>query len=261
MSKMATEVKEDEHVRLNKEDVGHLFTFYASGNVAKAAECWKQKSVSFKSPKSGRIFRQKKNAEKRASKIEEKAKDRFSLNRLSRLFEDLKKSKVSDFEYQQSKVRQDSSYKPFWATRVVQAFRKTERNSASSSAGTVESGNVINNKKIAFENQSESKNLTKIGEEEPIAVAKVVQTVERDVVAKAFSKDRIGSPKVFLTNNAKVIGSPKRVPAPAKDAKVKSPKRLSTVEYHKDYRLKTPSYYNGSKMFMPTGEQLFWVRS
>ncbi|KAJ2943126.1 hypothetical protein O0L34_g18822 [Tuta absoluta] len=45
--------------------------------------------------------------------------------------------------------------------------------------------------------------------------------------------------------------------------KVSSPKSLmpkpSTVDYHKQNKLRLPSNYQGSKMYMPTGEQLFWL--
>lgn len=235
---MATEVKEEKYVKLNKEDVGgHLFTFYASGNAIKAAECWKNKSVSFKSPKSGKIYRQNNNDEKCSSKPEGKASERFSINKITRLFDDLKRPKVADFEYQQSKVRQGSLYKPFWATKVVHAFRKTEKVSRDPEEGH---SHVIVNKKIMFQLESGPTNFSK----EPVAGVRKIPPVERNAfVTKNVVKGYIGSPKVVLTKYVK-----------------KSPRKLSTVILHHEHRLAMPPYYKGSKLFMPTGEQMFWVR-
>ncbi|XP_035451462.2 calpain-A-like isoform X1 [Spodoptera frugiperda] len=85
--------------------------------------------------------------------------------------------------------------------------------------------------------------------EEPEMIIKKVEVVKRSNALTnknmIFSKEAIGSPKVTLTN----VHSKKVTPV----------KRLSTVDHHKEYRLRMPVSYNGSKMFMPTGEQLFWL--
>lgn len=209
---MAKEVTEETIVKLNKEEVSYLPTFYSSISVANAAETWKKKSVSIISPKSGRILRQKKKSEKNSAKTEPNGKD--STGFFARLFEDFKKAKVSDYAYQQSNVRRNSSYKPFWATKTVESVMKTkieEPEISSKKVEFVEASNVVSNKSIAF------------------------------------SKEVIGSPKVTLSND--------------KDDNDNTPVvKLSTVDHHAEYRLRTPPSYNGSKMYMPTGEQLFWVR-
>ncbi|KAF9793854.1 hypothetical protein SFRURICE_007385 [Spodoptera frugiperda] len=85
--------------------------------------------------------------------------------------------------------------------------------------------------------------------EEPEMITKKVEVVKRSNALTnknmIFTKEAIGSPKVTLTN----VRSKKATPV----------KRLSTVDHHKEYRLRMPVSYNGSKMFMPTGEQLFWL--
>ena len=209
---MATEVAEDTFVKLTKEEVGYLKAFYANTAVSNAAEAWKKKSVSIISPKSGRILRSKKDSEKKSAKSEQNGKEG---NFFKRLFEDFKKAKVSDYAYQQSNVRRNSSYKPFWATKVVQPIAKTEIEEPELSSKTIEvvehSTNAVTNRSIIF------------------------------------AKEVIGSPKVTLSN---VKASRESTPR----------KRLSTVDHHKEYRLRMPPSYNGSKLFMPTGEQLFWVR-
>uniref|UniRef100_A0A2A4JSQ7 Calpain catalytic domain-containing protein n=1 Tax=Heliothis virescens TaxID=7102 RepID=A0A2A4JSQ7_HELVI len=202
------EAAEDTFVKLKKEDVGYLKTFYSNTTVSRAAETWTKKSVSIVSPKSGRILRQKKESSAKV-KTEQNGKENF----FTRFFEDFKKAKVSDYAYQQSNVRRNSSYKPFWATKTVKSLdegKVEEPEMTSKKIGFVEQSNAVSNKSMIF------------------------------------AKEVIGSPKVTLTN--------------AKISKERSPmKRLSTVEHHREYRLKMPPSYNGSKMFMPTGEQLFWL--
>lgn len=210
-TKMDDEVTEDSFVKLSKEEVGYLKTFYSTATVSKAAEAWKKKSVSIKSPKSGRILKSKKDSEKKPEKSEQNAKEG---NFFTRCFEDFKTAKVSDYEYQQSNVRKNSSYKPFWATKMVAPVANAEIEEPEISAKTVE---VVENISNAVTN--------------------------RNII---FQKEVIGSPKVTLSN--------------VKASRESSPmKRLSTVDYSKEYRLKMPPSYNGSKMKMPTGEQLFWV--
>nr|XP_021183445.2 calpain-A isoform X2 [Helicoverpa armigera] len=206
---MASEATEDTFVKLKKEDVGYLKTFYSNATVSCAAEAWKKKSVSIVSPKSGRIVRQKKESSVKV-KTEQNGKEGF----FSRFLEDFKKAKVSDYAYQQSNVRRNSAYKPFWATKVVKSVDEGDKieepEISSKKVEFVEHGNAVTNKSMIF------------------------------------AKEVIGSPKVTLTS--------------AKINQERSPmKRLSTVEHHKEYRLKMPPCYNGSKMFMPTGEQLFWL--
>ncbi|KAF9793842.1 hypothetical protein SFRURICE_007373 [Spodoptera frugiperda] len=206
---MASEITEDAFVKLSKEEVGYLKTFHSTAIVSTAAETWKKKSVSIVSPKSGRILRQKKDGEKKTAKTEQNSKE--SSGFFTRMFEDFRKVKVSDYTYQPSNVRRNSSYKPFWATKV---------------------------------SEPKSKSI-----EEPVMITKKVEAVERSNALTnkdmIFSKEAIGSPKVTLTN----VRSKKATPV----------KRLSTVDHHKEYRLRMPVSYNGSKMFMPTGEQLFWL--
>lgn len=210
---MATEVAEDTFVKLSKEEVGYLKTFYATATVSNAAEVWKKKSVSIVSPKSGRIFGNKKNSEKKPKSEQngERTKESF----FKRLFEDFKKAKVSDYAYQQSNVRRNSSYKPFWATKVVEPVAQPnvdEPEMSSKKIDLVQHSNAVSNRSIIF------------------------------------AKEVIGSPKVTLSNVKKAS----RESTPMK--------RLSTVDHHKEYRLRMPPSYRGSQMFMPTGEQLFWVR-
>ncbi|XP_050555726.1 calpain-A isoform X2 [Spodoptera frugiperda] len=206
---MASEITEDAFVKLSKEEVGYLKTFHSTAIVTTAAETWKKKSVSIVSPKSGRILRQKKDGEKKTAKTEQNSKE--SSGFFTRMFEDFRKVKVSDYTYQPSNVRRNSSYKPFWATKVSEPKTKSI--------------------------------------EEPVMITKKVEAVERSNALTnkdmIFSKEAIGSPKVTLTN----VHSKKATPV----------KRLSTVDHHKEYRLRMPASYNGSKMFMPTGEQLFWL--
>lgn len=277
---MSKEVKE-EFQRFRKEEVGHLFTFYATDNIVKAADKWKGKSVSFKSPKSGRIFRTKKHSEN-ISKTEEKEKGRFSLNRWSKLLNDFGKSKVSDFEYKQPKVRESSSYKPFWATKVVQAFRrpsndltvtKTEKVSEkSNTTAFMQNERYVARKTstISFI-ESERSGQSVFGNEiESLTISKRVETIEksRDLTKGfSFAKNDATTPKFTLTNKGFTFVKD-GVTSPALSGKAKEPrvdkaspvKRLSTVEHHHEHRLKFPSFYKGSEMYMPTGERLFWVR-
>lgn len=292
---MSKEVQE-EFQRFRKEEVGHLFTFYATDNIVKAAEKWKTKSVSFKSPKSGRIFRTKKNSENKASKTEEKEKGKelFLRTKWSKLFNEFGKSKVSDFEYKQPKVRESSSYKPFWATKVVEAFRRpsndlsatknekyAEMNTAfmKNDSSTVTLASYKRKTSVSFiENERSSQSILNNGIES-LTISKRVETVEKGLsFAKiepetpkftltnkgfTFVKDGVTSPALGKAQGVKVV---KGVTSPAlskaKGAKVKaSPmKRLSTVEHHHEHRLTLPPFYKGSEMYMPTGERLFWVR-
>ncbi|KAH9642447.1 hypothetical protein HF086_007579 [Spodoptera exigua] len=206
---MASEVAEDTFVKLSKEEVGYLKTFYSTATVSNAAETWKKKSVSIVSPKSGRILRQKKDGEKKAVKTEPNGKE--SSGFFTRMFEDFRKAKVSDYTYQQSNVRRNSSYKPFWATKVEEPKTKAidEPEITTRNVKAVERSNALANKSMIF------------------------------------SKEVVGSPKVTLTNVRTKHSTPE--------------KRLSNVDHHMVHRLKMPTGYNGSKMFMPTGEQLFWL--
>lgn len=197
-------VKEESIVKLKREDVGLPTTFYSSPVVTNAAEIWKKKSVSIISPKSGRVIRQK-------------APKSSSSGFFSRLLKDFKRTKVSDFEYQQSRVRKNSSYKPFWATRVVEDTK------------------------------------TDAEVKDDIAVKKHATVAEKSnaVYTKGLvlHKDINGSPTIVIKNDDK----PKNAGS--------SCKRLSTVVHSKENRTKPPPNYMGSKMFMPTGERLFWVRA
>lgn len=140
---MPKEVKEEAFVKLRKEDVVKINTFYATIDVNTAVDRWKRKSVSILSPKSGRIVRQKK-------LVKEETKDHTGF--FSRVLEDFKKVKVSDFTYTQPKVRQNSVYKPFWATNVTEtseeckkvAVKDVERAIVSTNEAT--SINLTNNK-------------------------------------------------------------------------------------------------------------------
>lgn len=207
---MANEVAEDTFVKLSKEEVGYLKAFYSTTIVTNAAESWKKKSVSIVSPKSGRILRNKKSSEKKPPKSEKNGKENGFFKRL---FEDFKKAKVSDYPYQQSNIRKNSSYKPFWATKVVQPVAESnveEPAMSSKKVDLIEHGNAATNRNMIF------------------------------------AKEVIGSPKVTLTSL-----KPSRESTPTK--------RLSSVDRHHENRLKMPSSYKGSQMFMRTGEQVFWV--
>lgn len=219
------EVVEQTCLRLKKEDVGYLATYYATNTVVTAAERWKRKSVTIVSPKSGRILRQNKTVENNQIKTEQNVKAREN-GFFSRIFEDFKKAKVSDFTYKQPKVRQNSSYKPFWATKTMESNIETkveERETPISKTEVLETlhENSRNNLIVERNNGVANKNFI-------------------------FVKEAIGSPKVILTDNAK---------------NTNRTKKLSLVDQHSEYKLKMPPNYRGSKMFMPTGEQLFWVCS
>lgn len=209
---MPKEIKEVVFLKLKKEDVGHLKAFYATPAVENVVETWKRKSVSILSPKSGRILRQK-NRNKNEEKKKTEPKDHGFF---SRLFEDFKKAKVSDFEYQQSKVREDSSYKPFWATKVVGAKDKgtpVELESKIKTISLSENYNATVNKTLVFQRETEQ-------------------------------SPKLPSPRKVITKQ------PKKAVV----------RKLTAVDLHKEYKLKMPPGYNGSKMYMPTGERLFWVR-
>ncbi|GBP25685.1 hypothetical protein EVAR_12163_1 [Eumeta japonica] len=122
VKRMPKQVQES-FVKLSKEEVGYLSTFYASVAVKNVADHWRGKSVSIVSPKSGRILRQR---EQKNEPPEEKPQKEAGVGFLSRFFDDIKKSKVSDFTYRQARIRDDSSYKPFWATKVSKEPALTE---------------------------------------------------------------------------------------------------------------------------------------
>ncbi|KPJ17644.1 Calpain-A [Papilio machaon] len=186
------EIKED-IVKLRKEEVRNLTTTFHSSTVTNAAATWKGKSVSIVSPKTGHISRQK--------EVKTNSSGFFS-----KLIKDFKKTKVSDFEYQQSKVRQNSSYKPFWATKVKE--QSIEDLAIKKKADVAERSNSVYNKGFVFRKETD------------------------------------GSPTVILGNDVK---------------NVQSPKRHSIVEYSKEYNFKPLPNDRGSKMFMPTGERLYWL--
>lgn len=194
-------------VKCDKAEFGHLKAFYTTAAVAGATEVWKKKSVSIVSPKSGRVVRHKSHENKQNNKkknAEQQTKEREGF--FAKLFGDSKKGKVSDYTYQQSKVRKNSFYKPFWAT------------------------DVTDQKPV----------------EATLETKKVISCVERSTLVNSNNIDiKVGSPNLIL----------------AKDVEVKTPKKLlkPSVNTEYDYTLCLPPNYNGSKMFMPTGEQLFWV--
>lgn len=153
------EVVEEACQKLKKEDVGYITTYYATNSVNIAVETWKRKSVSIVSPKSGRILRQKKTSESKDAKSEKSRVTRDS-GFFSRIFDDLRISstKVADFTYQQPRVRQNSSYKPFWATQtkdLTEPPEKTEELEAPiAKAEITEQNNAVANKKIVFVKES-----------------------------------------------------------------------------------------------------------
>lgn len=200
---MPKEVNEETCLKWSKDEVKYLKAFYSTATVANATETWKRKSVSIISPKSGRISIRRKSS----------VKDQNVSNRESgffaRLFEDFKKAKVSDYAYQPSRVRKNSSYKPFWATRVVKPVNEDENQKDAIEFSV---------KKVAYKERNNA-------------------SVKRGFIFGKGSK---------TGNNTQGKPSPAR--------------KLSTVEVCKEYSLRMPPYYNGSKMFMPTGERLFWVR-
>lgn len=208
---MPEEVKEESFVKLRKEDVGPLKTFYSTTAVASVTGTWKKKSVSIISPKSG-FF--------------------------SRLIEDFKKSKVGDFAYQQTNIRKNSSYKPFWATKVIEPKIVEEATHKTSV------DNVLSTNKI-------SKSSDDTVEEK--AAKKTDNVVQKNYSLnnKLIFDKEFPAPKVKLTKNAKVNKPIK----PKKPMEIK----LDSVDLHKEYRLKIPPSYNGSEMYMPTGERVFWV--
>lgn len=199
------EIQESEFIKLFKEDSKRATTSFSSPiTVVSAVENWKKKIVTFVSPKSGRILKK----DKHNRDANRNSKENESPNLLSRLFPDFRKAKISDFEYQQSNVRRDSCYKPFWATKVVQPL---------------DSSNV-----------------------EDRTTKKAVNLVETTQVPHRASKlvfGRSNSPKVILSSCVESS----------------SKNRLSSVEESDLYKLKLPNFYNGSQMYMPTGQRLFWV--
>ncbi|CAG4975204.1 unnamed protein product [Colias eurytheme] len=189
-------------VKLKREDVGHIPTFYATSGVANVVENWKRKSVSIISPKSGRISRQTSKSTREITNSNLSVKDNGFF---SKFLKDFKTAKVSDFEYKKSKVREESSYKPFWAKE--------------------------DKKDVIID---------------PVFVKKEVQKVEREVVTNRgvylYDRDSLGSPKVTLTDAPKSPGI-----------------KLYRVIENIENKLKYPPYYQGSNMFMPTGQRLYWL--
>ncbi|CAB3247107.1 unnamed protein product [Arctia plantaginis] len=170
------EVVEQAFFKWKKEDVGYLKTYYKPSALENAATTWKKKSVSIVSPKSGRILKQNKDTENSPEKTEQNGKVVKDNGFFSRIFDDFKKAKVSDYTYQKPKVREHSSYKPFWATKTVET--KTE----------------------------------KIEDD----IAKATCTVQNNAVANKkliFVKEAIGSPKVTLTDKPRSCNPKKTVSA------------------------------------------------
>lgn len=204
---MPKQIKEELCLKLNKNEIERLKTFYCSVNVQSVADKWKRKSVSIISPKSGRVTCQKNKVSDKEIKSEPiKEQGGF----FSRIFE--KNVKISDYTYQQSKARRNSAYKPFWATNV--------------------------------ENVSENKS-----HDEEIKKKDVKSVEKANIIA---NKNTL----IFDVNKVKI--STKDVA----DDKNKKPefKKIKSYEYNKDHAFKAlPQYYAGSKMFMPTGEPLYWV--
>ncbi|XP_072933946.1 calpain-A isoform X2 [Epargyreus clarus] len=222
-----SEIKEEAFVRLRKEDVGYLTTFQATTKVVSAAEKWKRKSVSIVSPKSGRILRQKgKKTEAASAKSDQNTKE--STGFFSRLFEDFRKAKVSDYTYQQSKVRRNSSYKPFWATNVAETNEKP--------IFSVEA--EMSKKAVSANDAAVTKKVMGVGKGNILKNANIVFQKEAPL------------PKVSVSDNYKAV-------TPKSDGKPL--KKMSTVEESMVHKLKLPPFYKGSKMYMPTGEQLFWL--
>lgn len=141
---MSSEIQETDFVRLDKKEVGQLKSFYANAAVSNVVGVWKQKSVSIKSPKSGRIWA------KRTPKDKEKGNN---AGFFSRMLDDFKKVKASDFTYQQSSVRKNSSYKPFWATKIQpnEDKKPIEDEVIKTTTSVVEASNVVRNKTLVFE--------------------------------------------------------------------------------------------------------------
>lgn len=214
---MSNEIIEDTFVRLKKEDVGHLKTLYSTIDVHSYADKWIRKSVSIVSPKSGRVLRKKFQITNTMKPPDEMIKE-HSPNFFSRLLVDIKKSKVSDFTYQQAKIRQDTSYKPFWVTNVEPiekspplGTRITEAEFAKKVVDEIDRDNVRYDKKITHHNDNKVPSKGNV-------VAKINITAERKIKSK------------------------------------------SSVEMSSMNAIKMPGNYRGSKMFLPNGEQVFWVR-
>lgn len=76
---------------------------------------------------------------------------------------------------------------------------------------------------------------------------KIVSTTDRSNISNRFhfAKPEVTSEVTSEVNND--------------DIKNKSPRKKSIVVPSRVNRFKTPVNYNGSHMFMPTGERLFWV--
>lgn len=182
------EVKE-EFVKLNKENIGlYLKSFHAT---AYAAEKWKNKSVSFVSPKSEQILK------KHTNEVQQIQSKRDSL--LSNIFDYFKDVKVSDFKNEDNDLRKRAKpscpHQPYWATRLIKP----------------------NHKDVHAKETGRSDSLDKI------------------IVAEV----PFHCPKLALTEEKR---------------------REIFCDYHRENKLKLPPSYNGSKMEMPNGDQLFWVR-
>lgn len=201
------EVVQERVVKLDKKNLGFVPTFFVIGTVYNVVETWKRKSVTLVSPHSGRILRQ------RSKESNEGTPERVPKENgiFQRLFEDFKKAKVSDFSYQPSKVRQNSVYKPFWATKVLDAKEVKEEVVKATSDVVVENRRFVN-EHLYFGSK----------------VVETVQWTNASVVHREVVKPRSADSHLLVT-------------------------------LHSEHRLKTPLHYAGSKIFLPTGEQVYWV--
>lgn len=189
--------------RIDKRDVGFIPTFFSVGTTSHVVHTWKRKSVTIVSPNSGRILRQR--SQPFCESGSDPAPKESGL--IQRLFEDFKRAKVSDFSYQPSRVRKNSVYKPFCATKVA---GKVEEESRATCV-------VIGNRRVVNEHLYFGSKVV-----EPEIQWTKASVVNREVVRPGGGKQ-------------------------------------SSVTLHSANRLRTPFNYGGSNMYMPTGEQLYWV--
>ncbi|XP_052747993.1 calpain-A-like [Galleria mellonella] len=186
---MSSEVQEDTFLKLCKEDVGNLKTFYLSASLTAAADSWKNKSL-VASPNLGRMLKQ-------TSKVSPKDVS-MEPNSITRMLDDFKEVKLQQLSYHSS---------PFWATKVDTKNSIPEETLTLKQVTVVSRSNYVTNKALVFD------------------------------------RETIASPKVTLKDHAKY--SPDNV--------------KFAVSEHKVYKLRLPPSYSGSKMFMRTGEQVFWL--
>ncbi|XP_026324466.1 calpain-B isoform X3 [Hyposmocoma kahamanoa] len=105
------EVKE-EFVKFTKEDIGSYLKNYHA--AVSAAEKWKNKRVSFVSPKSERITK------KHAKEVQQNQSQKENI--LSNILDYFKDVKVSDFKYEDNDIgkrEKPCPYQPYWATRII----------------------------------------------------------------------------------------------------------------------------------------------